>query len=47
MDEFLNKCPVYSYFNFLQTSQWWSESEIETYQNEKLRLIVDHACVDY
>ena len=26
---------VYKHFKFLQKSQWWSESELKEYQNEK------------
>ena len=28
---------------FLMKSQWWSESDLKEYQNEKLRKLVEHA----
>ena len=29
--------------NFLQKSQWWSPEDLKKYQNEKLRLLINHA----
>jgi phenylacetate-CoA ligase len=34
---------VSKHFKFLQKSQWWSESELKEYQNEKLRALIKHA----
>jgi phenylacetate-CoA ligase len=31
------------HFKFLQKSQWWSKEEISAYQNDRLRLLIDHA----
>ena len=35
--------PVYKHLKFLQKSQWWSESDLIEYQNEKLRKLIQHA----
>ena len=34
---------VYKHLKFLKKSQWWSESELKEYQNEKLRALIKHA----
>jgi phenylacetate-CoA ligase len=43
LDDKLFNRPVNKYFNFLQKSQWWSEDRLNEYQNEKLRLLINHA----
>lgn len=34
---------VLKHLKFLMESQWWSQSELEEYQNEKLRQLIKHA----
>ena len=34
---------VSKHLKFLNKSQWWSESELKEYQNEKLRALIKHA----
>ncbi len=34
---------VYKHFKFLQKSQWWSATELKSYQNVKLKLLIKHA----
>jgi len=34
---------ISKHLNFLQKSQWWSESELKEFQNEKLRALIKHA----
>lgn len=34
---------MHKYFNFLMKSQYWSEDEINNYQNEKLQILIKHA----
>ena len=41
-DLFINQ-KVYKYYKLLDKSQWWSLSELENYQNERLRLLIRHA----
>ena len=37
------KRSIYSQFHFLEKSQWWSKSEIDEFQNKKLKKLVKHA----
>ncbi|MCF8297659.1 MAG: hypothetical protein K9J13_08975 [Saprospiraceae bacterium] len=41
--DFINKSNVAKWHSFLRKSQWWSKTEIENYQNEKLRELIKHA----
>lgn len=34
---------IKKHLDFLQKSQWWSESDLKEYQNEKLRALIRHA----
>lgn len=34
---------ISKHLRFLQKSQWWSESDLKEYQNEKLRALIKHA----
>jgi len=33
---------ISKHFKFLQKSQWWSENDLKEYQNEKLRILINH-----
>jgi len=35
---------IYRKLHFLNTSQYWSREQVDNYQNEKLRNLIQHAC---
>jgi len=41
--DFVGHTQIAKWYKFIKNSQYWSLQEIENYQNEKLRLLVDHA----
>jgi len=43
MMDIVERTSIKKNMKFLNESQWWSEGEIENYQNEKLKAIVKHA----
>jgi phenylacetate-CoA ligase len=34
---------IYKQFAFLRNSQWWSQAEMENFQNERLKILIKHA----
>lgn len=42
LSDYLTGQSVTKYLNFLLHSQWWSSTEIENFQNERLRKLVKH-----
>jgi phenylacetate-CoA ligase len=44
VSDILSGQSIYSKWKFLQKSQFWSRNEIESFQNERLRILVTHAC---
>lgn len=43
LSDLLTRQSVYSKLNFLRKSQFWSRNQIDGYQNQKLRLLIQHA----
>lgn len=41
-DKFLG-FSIYTHLKFLNKSQWWPESDLKEFQNEKLRALIKHA----